>query len=68
MQRFFNMSFDITAVAFDCNGSAVPKRLDCAGRSFTLQPATNGGKYGFMHNGRYYWIERRGKAWQWATH
>ena len=66
MQRFLTMPFDITAVAFDRSGRIIHKRLDCAGRSFRLQAATRGQMYGFLHAGRYYWIERSGRSWRWA--
>lgn len=66
MQRLLTMPFAITAVAFDRSGHIIPKRLDCAGRSFRLQAAARGQMYGFLHAGRYYWIERSGRSWHWV--
>lgn len=66
MQRLFGVPFNITAVSFDRSGRLIPKRIDCAGRSYSLQPSLKGDMYGFQHGGRYYWIERQSKSWHWV--
>ena len=66
MQRLFTMPIHVTAVRFDTHGRTVPTRIDCGGRSYRLQSATNGACYGFKRGGRYYWIERHGRSWRWV--